>query len=187
MAQTTGVIDKMKAHLNLGLEFLQEVDLPNGEAAGRSIILRGRIFRYGRGDILRRSRVFFVYPIRQTGQQCKHVAFLEWISNGTRHVEIADGELVGELLAGRVREWGQWSAGSFKANDCGERWRYGSAFGVGASGRRGDCHRGYAMGAYRSSEWVDIVDERAKRSKLREGKRESLMQYLVAAERVQNS
>ena len=43
------------------------------------------------------------------------------------------------------------------------------------------------MGAYRSSEWVDIVDERAKRSKLREGKRESLMQYLVAAERVQNS
>ena len=64
MAQTTGVIDKMKAHLNLGLEFLQEVDLPNGEATGRSIILRGRIFRYGRGDILRRSRVFFVYPIR---------------------------------------------------------------------------------------------------------------------------
>lgn len=53
--------------------------------------------------------------------------------------------------------------------------------------RCGACHRVYAPGAYRSAEWVGIVDEMAARSKLRASERESLLLYLVAAERVQKT
>jgi len=41
LAQTVGISYEIDAHVNLGLEFLQEIDLPNWEAAGRSIIFGG--------------------------------------------------------------------------------------------------------------------------------------------------
>jgi hypothetical protein len=103
---------------------------------------------------------------------------------------MADGDWVGELSAGRVPEFGKWSASSFTAADRGERWRYGKWLELWRrvlTTQCGVCHRGYPPETYRSSEWAWIVDEMAERSKLRERKRETMMSYLVAAERVWNS
>ena len=52
LAQTVGISYEINAHVNLGLEFLQEVDLPNWEAAGRSIIF------WGPNISLRKGRYF---------------------------------------------------------------------------------------------------------------------------------
>jgi hypothetical protein len=59
LRQTIGVSDEMNAPVNLGLDFFRRSICRIGRQQGGRSFLRGRIFRYGRGDILRRSRVFF--------------------------------------------------------------------------------------------------------------------------------